>query len=84
MGAVGTETDATTNNQNPVATMEVEGYGTMEIELYPDIAPNTVANFIKLADNGFYNGLTFHRIISDFMIQGGDSKRRWNRFANSK
>lgn len=59
--------------QNPIATIEVEGYGTVKVELYPEVAPNTVTNFIKLANNGFYNGLTFHRIISDFMIQGGDS-----------
>ena len=59
--------------QNPVATMEVEGYGTVKIELYPDIAPNTVTNFICLANRGFYDGLTFHRVIKDFMIQGGDS-----------
>ena len=58
--------------KNPIATMEVEGYGPVKIELYPDQAPETVANFIKLANNGFYNGLTFHRTIPDFMIQGGD------------
>lgn len=58
--------------KNPIAKMEVEGYGTVKIELYPDQAPETVANFIKLANNGFYNGLTFHRTIPDFMIQGGD------------
>lgn len=58
--------------QNPVATMEVEGYGTIKIELYKDKAPNTVANFITLANRGYYNGLTFHRIVKDFMIQGGD------------
>lgn len=63
---------ATNKVQNPIATIEVEGFGTMKIELYPDQAPNTVANFIALANNGFYNGTTFHRIISDFMIQGGD------------
>lgn len=61
-----------TNIPNPVATMEVEDYGTVKIELYPDKAPNTVANFICLANRGFYNGLTFHRTIPDFMIQGGD------------
>ena len=65
---------ATINVQNPVATMEVEGFGTIKMELYPDQAPNTVANFIKLANNGYYDGLTFHRIVKDFMIQGGDSK----------
>ena len=63
---------ATFKVQNPTATIEVEGYGTIKIELYPDKAPNTVANFIKLANNGFYDGLTFHRTIPDFMIQGGD------------
>lgn len=56
---------------NPVATIEVENYGTIKVELYPDIAPNTVANFIKLANNGFYNTSTFHRVVKDFMIQGG-------------
>lgn len=60
--------------QNPVVTMEVEGFGTVKIELYPTMAPNTVANFITLANRGFYNGLTFHRTIPDFMIQGGDKK----------
>ncbi len=63
---------ATTNIPNPIATMEVENYGTIKIELYPDKAPNTVANFIRLANRGFYNGLTFHRTIPEFMIQGGD------------
>lgn len=60
--------------KNPVATMEVEGYGTIKIELYPSQAPETVTNFIKLANNGFYNGLTFHRTVPNFMIQGGDKK----------
>ena len=58
--------------QNPIVTMEVENYGTVRMELYPEKAPNTVANFVKLINNGFYNGLTFHRTIPDFMIQGGD------------
>ena len=56
---------------NPVATIEVEGYGTIKIELYPDKAPNTVANFIRLANRGFYNGTTFHRTMPDIVIQGG-------------
>lgn len=56
----------------PVATIVVKDYGTITIELYPEIAPNTVNNFINLANNGFYDGLIFHRIIKDFMIQGGD------------
>ena len=58
--------------QNPIATIEVENFGTIKIELYPNYAPETVANFIALANNGFYDGLTFHRTIPDFMIQGGD------------
>ncbi len=62
----------TYKGQNPIATIEVEDYGTMKVELYPNYAPNTVSNFIALANNGFYNGLTFHRIIEEFMIQGGD------------
>ena len=57
---------------NPVATIEVQDYGTIKVELYPDQAPNTVTNFITLANRGFYNGLTFHRTIPGFMIQGGD------------
>ena len=58
--------------KNPIVTMEVEGYGVVKIELYPNLAPNTVSNFIRLSNRGFYNGLTFHRTIPDFMIQGGD------------
>lgn len=54
------------------AEMIVKDYGTIELELDADIAPITVANFAKLVNEGFYNGLTFHRIISGFMIQGGD------------
>lgn len=69
---VGIFKNATMEVKNPIATMEIEGYGTVKIELYPDKAPNTVANFIKLAERGFYNDLTFHRTIPDFMIQGGD------------
>lgn len=56
----------------PVATIIIKDYGTIEAELYPHIAPNTVNNFISLANSGFYDGLTFHRVIKDFMIQGGD------------
>ena len=62
----------TLNISNPVVTMEVENFGTIKLELYPDKAPETVKNFIALANNGFYNGLTFHRVVKDFMIQGGD------------
>ncbi len=53
------------------AIIEMENKDRIEIELYEDIAPVTVANFVKLAEEGFYNGLIFHRVIQDFMIQGG-------------
>ncbi len=65
---------ATLDIPNPVATMEIEGYGTVKVELYPDKAPNTVTNFIRLANRGYYNGLTFHRTIPGFVIQGGADK----------
>ena len=58
-------------NNRPIATMEVEGYGTIKMELYPEQAPETVANFIALANRGYYNGSSFHRVVKDFMIQGG-------------
>lgn len=58
--------------QNPIVTMEVEGFGTVKMELYPDMAPNTVAHFVKKVQEGYYDGLTFHRTIPEFMIQGGD------------
>lgn len=58
----------------PVATIAIKGYGTIKAELYPNIAENTVKNFISLASSGFYDGLTFHRVIENFMIQGGDPK----------
>ena len=54
--------------------INVKNFGSMEAELYPDYAPNTVANFVKLAQSGFYEGLIFHRIIRGFMIQGGGMK----------
>lgn len=60
--------------KNPIATMEVENFGTIKIELYPELAPETVANFIILSNRGFYDGLTFHRVVKDFMIQGGDKE----------
>ena len=56
----------------PAATIEMADGGVITLELYPDVAPNTVANFIELANNGFYDGLIFHRVIAGFMIQGGD------------
>jgi len=69
---VAEEIEETQMIKNPVAVIELESGGKIEIELYPAIAPNTVANFVSLADSGFYEGLIFHRVISDFMIQGGD------------
>mgnify|MGYP001150294021 CR=1 FL=1 len=57
--------------QNPIVTIETEN-GTIKAELYPEKAPNTVNNFISLVKSGFYDGLIFHRVISGFMIQGGD------------
>ncbi|MCD8090606.1 MAG: peptidylprolyl isomerase [Clostridiales bacterium] len=56
---------------NPVVTIETEYCGTIKLELYPEIAPNTVNNFLSLVNKGYYDGLTFHRIIKGFMIQGG-------------
>jgi peptidyl-prolyl cis-trans isomerase B (cyclophilin B) len=57
---------------NPIAVIEMENGDKIEIELFPEIAPNTVNNFIALAQQGFYDGLIFHRVIPGFMIQGGD------------
>ena len=57
---------------NPIVTIQMKDGGVMKAELYPDIAPITVQNFIDLASKGFYNGLIFHRVISGVMIQGGD------------
>ncbi len=57
--------------KNPIVTMEIEDYGTVKMELYPEMAPNTVRNFIKLINEEYYNGLTFHRVEED-LIQGGD------------
>ncbi len=54
------------------ATIEMENGGVMTLELYPEKAPKTVENFVNLANEGFYDGLIFHRVISGFMIQGGD------------
>lgn len=56
---------------NPIVTITMQGGAVMKAELYPEIAPNTVNNFISLVKKGYYNGLTFHRIIPGFMIQGG-------------
>ena len=76
--------NATMKVTRPVATMEVENFGTIKFELYPEYAPETVANFITLANRGFYDGLTFHRIVKDFMIQGGDKNGDGTGLATTK
>ncbi|MBM7602232.1 peptidyl-prolyl cis-trans isomerase B (cyclophilin B) [Metabacillus crassostreae] len=82
----GTADNTTENNQsnngsskpaqkiedNPIVTIEMENNDLIKMELYPNVAPNTVNNFISLVESGFYDGLIFHRVIPDFMIQGGD------------
>ncbi len=59
-------------DKQPMVTLNIKDMGSIKIALLPDIAPNTVNNFIHLTQDGFYNGLIFHRVIKDFMIQGGD------------
>jgi len=58
--------------ENPIVTMKIKNYGTIKIELYPEYAPNTVANFVNLIEDGFYDGLAFHRLVPGFVLQGGD------------
>ena len=71
-GTVNKESERnSTMAQNPIVTFETT-QGTIEAELYPEIAPNTVNNFLSLVGKGFYDGLIFHRVIKGFMIQGGD------------
>lgn len=57
---------------NPIVTIEMENGDIIKVELYPEVAPNTVNNFISLVKHGFYDGVIFHRVIPGFMIQGGD------------
>lgn len=57
---------------NPIVTMQIKDYGTIKIELYPKYAPNTVANFVSLVEDGFYDNNTFHRLVPGFVLQGGD------------
>ena len=61
-------------NKNPIVTIEMNDGKIMKAELYPEVAPNTVNNFVTLINSGYYNGICFHRVISGFMIQGGDPK----------
>ena len=73
--ACGKNESSDTNDTDLVkAEISVKNFGKIELELYPDIAPITVQNFVDLANSGFYDGLTFHRIVKGFMIQGGDPK----------
>jgi len=65
-------TEANAEEKNPIVTITMESGGEIELELYPEIAPNTVNNFIYLAEQDYYDGLIFHRVIENFMIQGGD------------
>lgn len=68
----GNEMDLSYETENPVVAMNVEKYGSIVMELYPEIAPNTVANFISLVKKGFYDHNTFHRLMPGFVLQGGD------------
>ena len=70
VGCNNEKSDPFANKKN--IAIEIKDYGTIKLELYPNIAPITVDNFISLVNDGFYDGLTFHRIIDGFMIQGGD------------
>ena len=62
------------DTENPVVAMDIKNYGSIVIEVYPDIAPNTVNNFISLVKSGFYDNNSFHRLVPDFVLQGGDPK----------
>ncbi|MBR3120455.1 peptidylprolyl isomerase [Oceanobacillus profundus] len=68
----GGQAESSTIEENPIVTITMENDKEIIAELYPKIAPNTVANFISLIEDGFYNDLIFHRVIPGFMIQGGD------------
>ena len=66
------QTEKGVNDKNPMVTIVMEDGSTIKVELYPEIAPNTVRNFVSLVQSGYYNELNFHRVIPNFMIQGGD------------
>ena len=69
-----TGTKSLVDKRNPIVTIEMEDGAKIKFEMYPIVAPNTVRNFISLVQKGYYNGVIFHRVIADFMIQGGDPK----------
>lgn len=71
-GQTGSQVETPTEKNNPIVTITMESGEQIEVELYPTVAPNTVKNFISLAQKGYYDGLIFHRVIPGFMIQGGD------------
>ena len=66
--------------KNPIVTIEMNNGDVMKAELYPEVAPNTVNNFISLVNRGYYDGIIFHRVIRGFMIQGGDPEGTGNAF----
>jgi len=68
----GNETELKYDKENPVVAMYIENYGSIVIELYPNVAPNTVNNFISLVKSGFYDNNTMHRLMPGFVLQGGD------------
>lgn len=68
----GNVADLPYENENPVVAMKIDGYGVVAVELYPDVAPNTVNNFVNLVKDGFYDKNNFHRLMSGFVLQGGD------------
>lgn len=70
----GNEASLNYDTENPVVAMQIKKYGAIVIELYPDVAPNTVNNFISLTKSGFYDNNTFHRLEPGFVLQGGDPK----------
>ena len=71
-GIDGNRAELNYETKNPVAALYVEGYGSIVVELYPDIAPNTVNNFVQLIKDGYYDNNTIHRVQKDFVLQGGD------------
>ena len=71
-GVRGNEVDLKYDTENPVVAMHIENYGSIVMELYPDVAPNTVNNFISLIKSGFYDDNTIHRLMENFVLQGGD------------
>ncbi len=71
-----TKEDTNVDKSHPIATVTMKDGGVIQLELYPETAPESVKNFISLANSGFYDGLIFHRVIAGFMIQGGDPDGR--------